>query len=355
MSSRLVSVSTNGGVGDGMSTDAVMTSDGRFVAFVSAFTNLVADDTNGIADVFVRDLVNLTTALVSVGAVPAPGSSNTVNDSLGITPDGRFVTFFSSARGLAAGVTNTSRGEIYVRDLVGSTTTWVSSNVTALVRSVMQFTSEPVPSHPVISDDGRYVAFKSGWTNGTVAIGGTTAATVIMRFDSTTSLTTLIATNGLPPWAQNTDVNGPEMTPDGRFIAFVATNRQPYAMTVRLWDAQTGSNTLVSVAQDGSFPTNSVSDSPAVSPDGRFVVFVSNATNLTGNAVSNGFHVYLRDMQAGTTQLMDADTNGTGSFECAAVIPSLSTNGAWIAFSCRQWNQQSRAASFCPRCGGCDE
>ena len=55
-----------------MSRGSVMTPDGRYVAFVSAATNLVVGDTNNIADVFVRDLQAGTTTLVSVGAVPAP-------------------------------------------------------------------------------------------------------------------------------------------------------------------------------------------------------------------------------------------------------------------------------------------
>ena len=60
-SNILVSVAADGSWGNGVSTDPVMTPDGRYVAFVSAATNLVAGDTNGIADVFVRDLVNGTT------------------------------------------------------------------------------------------------------------------------------------------------------------------------------------------------------------------------------------------------------------------------------------------------------
>ena len=64
----LVSVSTNGGPANGASTDPVMTPDGRYVAFISSASNLVPGDTNGIPDVFVRDLVAGTNCLVSVGA-----------------------------------------------------------------------------------------------------------------------------------------------------------------------------------------------------------------------------------------------------------------------------------------------
>src|ERR1035437_840173 len=65
----LVSVSTNGLVGNGASRSPAMTPDGRYVAFVSAANNLVAGDTNGIPDVFVRDLRDNLTTLVSIGAL----------------------------------------------------------------------------------------------------------------------------------------------------------------------------------------------------------------------------------------------------------------------------------------------
>lgn len=333
---RLASMATNGGSANGVSSDPVMTSDGRFVAFISTAMNLVPDDTNGIADVFVRDMLNQTTTLASVGAVPPSGSTSATTGSLVITPDGRYAAFFSTARGLVPGVTNTSLGEIYVRDLTGGSTIWVSSNATALVRSVMRFNSNPLPGHPAISDDGRFIAFKSGWADVMAAPGGTTPAAVAMRYDAATCETTIVNTNGVPTWSQFDDVFGPEMTPDGRFIALVASNQSPVGVSVQLWDAQTGTNVLVSAALDGSFPTNTVSDSPAVSPDGRFVAFVSNATNLTANAVSNGFHVYLRDMLTSSTQLIDTDTNGVGSFALRAAIPNLSTNGAWVVFSGRE-------------------
>lgn len=103
----LVSAATNGLTGNGASDSAVMTPDGRYVAFVSAASNLVAGDTNGIRDVFVRDVVTGTTTLVSVGAQMSQGSS----EAPLITPDGRYVAFFSTATNLVPGVPQ-SGGEI---------------------------------------------------------------------------------------------------------------------------------------------------------------------------------------------------------------------------------------------------
>lgn len=331
---HLVSVSTNGGAANGQSSDPVMTPDGRYVAFISKASNLVANDTNGIADLFVRDLLNQTTMLASVGA----SGTNAGVAAPAITPDGRWLVFFSMARGLVPGVSNTSKGEIYVRDLTSGTTLWPSTNAITMVRAVMPFTSSvPVPSHPVISDDGRYVAFKSGWTNGTTTPpAGTTAASVVMRYDRVADLTTILSTNGYPAPASDEDgVYGPEMTLDGRFVAFLEREMVGSSIysSIQLWDEQTGTNLPVSASLSGSIPPSTESSAPRLSSNGRFVAFISNATNLVTNAVAPGSHIYVRDVWTATTLLVDADTNGVAATDQTPTVPSLSADGVYLAFS----------------------
>ena len=248
-----------------------------------------------------------------------------------MTPDGRFVAYACTTPGFAAGLCSSPTGEVYVCDLVSNVTIWASTNAANIARSVLSPNSA-VCYHPAISDDGRYVAFKVG---AMVSSQGSATPAMIFQFDCFNGTLTTISSNGLPAWPQNDDVNGPEMSPDGRFIVFVATNQSAACFMVQLWDAQAGTNLTVSVAQDGSFPTNSISDTPAVSANGRYVVFMSNATNLTANVVSNSFHIYCRDLQAGTTRLIDVDTNGAGSANPLAVVPVMSSNGRDIAFECR--------------------
>ncbi len=317
-SNILVSVAADGSWGNGVSTDPVMTPDGRYVAFVSAATNLVAGDTNKIADVFVRDVVNGTTRLVSAGASGVDVSAPVM------TPDGRFVAYACTTPGFAAGLASSPTGEVYVCDLVSNVTIWASTYAANIAKSVLNLSSAAC-YHPAISDDGRYVAFKSGGAS----------AVIIFQYDCSNGTLTTISSNGFPAWPQNDDVSGPEMSPDGRFVVFVATNQSAACLTIQLWDTQAGTNLTVSVAWNGNLPTNSISDTPAVSADGRYVVFMSNATNLTGNVVSNGFHIYCRDVQAGTTQLIDVDTNGVGSANPLAAIPVMSSNGWDVAFACR--------------------
>src|ERR1035437_8563922 len=326
----LVSVTSDGSWGNGASTDPVMTPDGRFVAFISAASNLASNDTNGISDIFVRDLLNGTTTVVSVGVT----NTNASFSPPVITPDGRYVAFASTAQGLVAWVPSASQGEVYVRDLVPNVTSWASSNAASTVSQLLQINNAP-STHPVISNDGTLVSFKTGGTNGVInnhQWGLGLGSDMVFQCNLTNSALTTISSNGYAFWVQSDDVFGPENSPDGRFVAFVATNKSTGCISVQLWDAQAGTNLLVSAAMDGSYPTNSISHTPAVSSDGHFVVFLSNATNLVTNTVVSGYHIYRRDVLAGVTQLVDTDTNGMGTMDELGTIPSLTEDGQFISF-----------------------
>ena len=323
----LVTVGMGGALADNNSWEAAMSPDGRFVVFASAADNLVAGDTNTMPDVFVRDLINQTTTLVSVGAVATTNSSvvRNVVDTPVMTPDGRYVAFFSNAGGLAAGVSPTTPGEIYLRDLQAGLTTWISSNVVALDGVIGSAPS----THPRVSDDGRYVIFKVGSTN------GGNFSNLLLLNDSTTASNTVITNNVFQSWPYAEDKYGPEITPDGRFIAYVAapgTSVNAANSSVHVWDVQNMIDTIVSVNLLDAIPTNTLSDTPVITPDGRFVAFQSTATNLVTNTVTADVHSYLRDLQGGVTTLLDVDTNGVGSVDNTGNLTSLSADGQFAAF-----------------------
>jgi Tol biopolymer transport system component len=318
-----------------------MTPDGRYVVFMSSANNLVAGDTNGMADVFVRDLQADTTTLVSVGALSSPGAV-TLMGMPAISPDGRFVAFFSTAKGLVPAASVGANGEVYVCDLVAGQMAWASTNAAALVQATLGVTNV-MSYHPVISSDGRYLAFKTGAVNAT-------SAAAILVYDCTTATTAVISTNSFPVLPDQEDPYGPEMTPDGRYVAYVqreGSGTQTYS-SVHLWDRQTATDILVS-SNGGWTPTNAISQGPLASPDGRFVAFLSNATNLAPNPVLPGFHLYLRDLQSGATSLADADLNGIGSTDNELSCFNMSANGRWIAFSSPDGNLTARDFN-----GACD-
>lgn len=326
---QLVSVAIDGGPGNGASTGPVMTPDGRYAAFVSTATNLVAGDTNGIADVFVRDLLLQQTVCVTTGSVPPPSLFSNFSIPLAmpvITPDGRYVAFATKSRGLNPAVTSVfSVSEIYVRDLVDGTTTWVSSN--AATAAQLGANRNYACFNPVISDNGRFVAFGVG-TNNNFSTGNS----IVFRFDMNDHSLWLIATNCAPFRDYDAGAFGPEMTPDGHFIASVAQYGNKFS-GIQVWDALTGTNAPVSVDLSGIVSTQSISHTPVMSPDGRFLVFLSNGPNLSGITVSNGFHLYRRDLLAGSTEVLDVNSNGVAAMDFEGAEPAMSADGRWVMFS----------------------
>jgi Tol biopolymer transport system component len=328
----LVSTGLNGTAASGASRHAVMTPDGRYVAFSSDATNLVADDTNGIADVFVRDLQQGITVLASLGATSnslAVGGGS--SDLPVLSSDGRYLAFYSTGTNLVSGVETV--GEIYVRDLLLGETTAVSPAAHALVQSLLG-TSNIFSCSPAISTNGQIIAYEACQTTG---FGLPAAAPgVILSYDLQDASTTVVDTNAMATtFGSELNFRGFDMTPDGQFIAAVVglPDAPGPGSAVEVWSAQTGLLTPASVSANNTMLTNGISDLPVMDASGRFTAFMSDATNLTANIVSNGFHLYLRDLLSGTTTLVDADTNGIGSSRNLGGFCSMSADGSVVAFA----------------------
>jgi Tol biopolymer transport system component len=326
----LVSVSTEHGVGNGTSRSAVMTPDGRYVAFVSAASNLVPGDTNGIADVFVRDLQAGTTRLISQGAMSSDPTSILVgSDSPEITADGRYVAFFSTATNLVPGVTNV--GDVYVHDVAGGTTVWASSYGRTALQSLNR-ASNAICYNLALSADGQFAAYEASPSRGLAS----STNGVILRYNTTSGVTDVVHTNGAAVMAPYEEIRTLSMTPDGRFIAFVANTNNAVVLTscVYVWDGQANSLALASASLSNAVPAGSTCDWPVLDASGRFVAFVSSATNLVTNTLSGSYHLYKRDMVTGTMALIDADTNGVGCGISPACAPRVSSEGRFITFEC---------------------
>jgi len=332
----LVSVSTNGDPGDGESRSAVMTPDGRYVAFVSGADNLVPGDTNGITDVFLRDLQQGTTVPVSAGAkVGRAATANAVSGAPAVSADGQYVAFYSMATNLVPGATNV--GEIYVRDIAGGTTFWASAGARAALQT--PFYQLCLSFGPSISSNGQFVTFESvrSYTTGqSIPVPITTVPGwgVVLRYHVGSGLTDTVATNAAVPISVVENARNPVMTPDGRFVAFVGnviigtiTNS-----CIRVWDGQTSTDVLASVNVTGAMLSNSICEKPAITPDGQTVVFLSNGTNLVTNSLVGEFHLYARDLRGGTTTLLGAGTNGAGAGVAPVTQPRVSDDGGLVAF-----------------------
>jgi Tol biopolymer transport system component len=151
----LVSATRRGRIGDGESGWAAISADGRYVAFGSEASNIVPDDSFGNYDVFVADRLASTTERVSVSSDGTQGNDSS-NFPL-ISADGRFVAFESQSSNLVAADTN-GNGDVFVRDRVSGTTERVSISSTGVQGNNQSYVSS-------ISADGRYVAFNSSANN----------------------------------------------------------------------------------------------------------------------------------------------------------------------------------------------
>ncbi len=329
----LISVATNGGRGNGLSIYPVMTPDGRYVAFLSEASNLVANYNSGIEGVFVRDTVSGQTVLASDGAVdPRFTGYPNLMDTPAITPDGRYVVFYSEAGGLGPTGTYYS-ADIYVRDLAASSTIWITSN---MFHTNNTFFGSMYPS---ISDDGTLVSFEY--------LPHPNFGFQVFQHSTQTQLDNLISSNvSVPPVyvpavafgsyhppQSDFDIYAAKMTPDGRYIAYLSLANSPATQSVHVVDTQTMSDILVSRDLVGSSTNSGNSDSVVITPDGRYVTFLSMATNLVTNQIVPGYHIYQRDMVLSNTVLVDVDTNGAGSVDVAGTGISVSTNGEYVVFA----------------------
>jgi Tol biopolymer transport system component len=267
-----VSVSSAGTAGDDESSLASISADGRYVAFWSLATTLIPGDTNGTSDVFVHDRVTRTTERVSV--------------------DSRERQATGGDRG---GVLDTNFGR------------------------------------PVISPDGRYVAFASSATN--LVRGDRNLAVDIFLRDRVAGTTERVTMAGRVE--VNSDSAHPAMSPDARFIAFdsFADNLVPadtnFTSDVFLLDRASGEIQRVSVSSAGAQADNA-SSGPSITPDGRLVAFSSDASNLVPGEVEDfASDVYLRDVRAAAT--VGVATNATG-FVRHTGAPVLSADGNLVAF-----------------------
>ena len=151
----LVSSDSSGGQVNGGSDNANISADGTKVVFTSRATNLVAGDTNAQADIFVKDLVTGVVTRVSTNS--SDGEANGASQNASITADGTKVLFTSSASNLVTGDTN-NQADIFIKDLVTGVVTRMSTNSS-------EVQANGASEYASISADGSKVLFASSATN----------------------------------------------------------------------------------------------------------------------------------------------------------------------------------------------
>jgi WD40-like Beta Propeller Repeat len=332
---KRVSVDSSGAQATGGgSYNPVLSAGGRFVAFESYATNLVGGDTNGQYDIFVRDLKTGKTKRVSVdssGAEATGGASRRPS----ISADGRFVAFRSDATNLVGGDTN-GYGDIFVRDLKTGKTKRVS------VDSSGAQAADGDSYNPSISAGGRFVAFTSYATN---LVGGDTNGygDIFVR-DLKNHTTKRVSIDSSGAQALGESSYNPSISADGGFVTFqsYATNLVHHDTNgfqdIFLRDLSAHKTTRISVTSHGHQANGaSYFIDPAISADGRFVTFISQATNLSPKATDSYEDDFAHDRKTGKTTLVSVNNAG---FEgnSHSYDPAISANGRWVAFPSNSTN-----------------
>lgn len=277
---ELVSVNNRENVGNGSSSSPDITPNGRYVAFSSTASNLVRGDTNETTDVFVRDRLTGTTERVSVASDGTEGNLFSAGPAISAT--GRYVAFNSFANNLVADDTN-GVVDIFLHDRVTGTTVIVSrpaSGEQANDFSVSPAISESGRSIAFLSQASNFVA---GDDNQAQDVYLRDMATGVVERISVNSAEE--GANAQSGFSQRGSSSGPDISADGRYVTFdsFATNLVAPdtndAIDVFRRDRVDGTTVLISVSVD-EVPGDRSSSDTAVSDDGRVVAFISQATNL---------------------------------------------------------------------------
>ena len=317
---------------------ADISADGRFVSFYSNAVNLASNDDNPFADVFVHDRQTGVTELVSLTPSGEQFDYQLMHDDrqdidrTSISADGRYVAFMHRMR------------QVYVRDRQTSETLWIAGSG-----------SDGLYFDAVISDNGRYVAYNS--THEQLQLIDDYHIYVYDTVQGTTTRVSCV-TGSDEQSNSGPNINGgstsPSISADGRYVAFksLGMNLVPgdtnvisvYDSWQQKWidvscadifvrDTQTKETTRVSVSSSGA-QANEQSWSPAISADGRYVAFLSDASNLVSNDTNGKMDVFVHDRNSRTTKRVSVSSTGeqaNGNSRMYSV--DISENGRFVTFA----------------------
>jgi Tol biopolymer transport system component len=342
-----VSVASDGSQATGSSGQygAAISGNGRYVVFGSFANNFDPRDFNGNGEnVYLRDRDpdgngifdegNGTTTLVDVTLSGNAGYGGIVGED--ITPDGRFVVFSGACPVFVENDTN-GTSDVFLLDRDPDGNGVFDEEPATLERVSLGPDGVKGDSYsliPSISADGRFVAFSSLASN--LVSGDHNGEIDAFVRDRATGTTTRVSVgwDGQEPDGES---YGPRISADGKFVAFLssATDLVPNDTNghadVFLYELATGTTTLASVAIGGGADGDSTA--PRISADGGRVVFESFATNLVADDVNGGSDVFLFDAATGQVTRLSETPDGIAA-DGPASAPHISRDGTAVLFTC---------------------
>jgi hypothetical protein len=328
----------------------LVNADGTFVAFNTLGNDVVPNDNNGSGDVIVYDrAANANTAASARAANLSTISANGHSGGQRSSADGRFVVFVSEAVNLVPDQADGNNvNDIFVRDRQANTTTLVSHAAGLPAKA-----GDAVSDSPVISADGRWIAYASKASDLVEGATDVTGGADVFLYDRVNDTTVLVSHSFAAANFGASDISfSPAMSSDGRFVAYTSYAVDLVAgesdsnndTDVFVFDRTTGTNALVS--HDSGAPSVTglgYSFAPVVSPDGNFIAYYSAATDLVPNQTNAGNsvqHAFLYDRVANSNAMIDhqpgdAVTSGDGNAGSTEPLdpPVFSGDGLWIAYA----------------------
>ena len=284
-----ISVSSSGVAGNNDSQDASIDGAGDKVAFDSAATNLVANDSNAAVDVFVRSWIPATTIRASVSTGSAAGNGQSSQPS--ISGDGNSLTFVSAASNLVAGDTN-GEADIFERSLPGSTTTRVS------VVGATQ--ADGVSALPVIDNDGSVVAFTSYATN--LVAGDTNAHADTFTWTRGTKAVQRVSVNAFGGQLDQGSYLSDSISRDGNVVVWTSKDAYVTALlgdgtspNVYTRDIGAAYTRMVDTRPDGNPGTSNFTLSTSTDQTGRYVAYTSSSPDLVRHDTNGNGDVFVTD------------------------------------------------------------
>jgi Tol biopolymer transport system component len=260
-----------------------------------------------------------------VSRAPGGAQANSSSFEPVVTPDGRYVVFVSAATNLVPGDTNGFR-DVFVRDLQSGATERVSVSSAGDEANFHSHAAD-------ISADGRFVVFESTATN--LVLGDTNGREDVFLHDRASGITERVSVGNAGEEGTGASTT-PAISGNGRYVvfesgahAFVPEDTN-FTTDIYLRDRQMGTTTLVSRTPTGSAP-NLGSREPSISADGGFVTYSSFATDIVPPSGPAFYRVYVHDFAAGTTILASVAADGA-SANADAGTPSISSDGRFVAF-----------------------
>jgi Tol biopolymer transport system component len=322
-----VSDRSNGSPATSSSGGPALSADGRWIAYGSSAANLVDNDTNGADDVFLYDRDTGTTQRVSVRSDGGQATGPSMRDPA-ISANGRWIAYSSGAPNLIDNDTN-GTGDIFLYDRQTGSTQRVS------VRSDGgQATGESY--NPAISADGRWITYITYASN--LVDGDTNNYRDVFLYDRQTGTTQRVSVRSDGGQATGESYNpaisaeGRWITYSSG-AANLVDNDTNGTWDVFLSDRDTGTTRRVSVRNDGGQATgNSFTTPLGISADGRWITFYSSAANLVDNDTNGAPDVFLFDRDTGTTRRVSL-RGGGGQANSSSLDPAISGDGRWITYA----------------------